>query len=197
MEKPSKQTGVPAVSKTFTWVSTEKSAHEAWMVLTLKKPIAAALMHKLASLVDIRNCGIVVISQSTLAGSMGCCVRTVKRATKDLIDGKWIQKIHLGGLVYGYALNSEVAWIGHNANKYETASFTATVVVPRNAIPQTSGLRKLPYIFPPDEIALPVETGGESGSQMQISGMEPSVELQKTGEPSDFTQVQLDFEPPY
>lgn len=176
-------------NKNLVFVQTERQAHEAWFSLTLTKPLAAAILHKLVALLDDKNGGIVVISNNTLASMIGCHERTIRRATHDLEEGQWLQKIKLSKTVQGYAINSAVGWCGFVSDKANLAAFTATVIVPQEDIPAPVQLRRIPVLYPPGEVATPRETGGESGSQMLIPGTEPSVNLKPAAK--DFTQVAL------
>jgi hypothetical protein len=97
--------------------------------------------------------------------------------------------VQLSKTVGGYAVNASVAWAGFTSNKTDMAVFHAAVVVPQSDIPAAIKLRRLPVLYPPDEVAIPRETGGESGSQLQIPGTETSIKLKR--EPKDFTQVAL------
>lgn len=188
METPK---GKAATNKNLVFVQTERKAHEAWGKLCVKKPMAAGVLHCLVALVDDKNGGVVVISNETLSLVMGCHERTIRRATAELERDKWIQKVRLSKTVYGYAVNASVGWSGFVADKAEMAVFHATVIVPQIDMPKAVELRRIPVLYPPGEVALPVETGGESGSQMQISGMEPSIEVKPA---KDFTQERLPLE---
>ena len=178
-----------ATNKNLVFVQTERQAHEAWCNLTLTKPLAAAILHKLVALLDDKNGGIVVISNNTLASMIGCHERTIRRATHDLEEGQWLQKVKLSKTVQGYAINSSVGWCGFVSDKTELAAFTATVIVPQSDIPAPVQLKRIPVLYPPGEVAIPRETGGESGSQLQIPGTETSIKLKR--EQKDFTQVAL------
>lgn len=177
METPK---GNTPVSRNTVFVQTENQAHEAWGKLTDTNPKAASLLHRLVALVDSQNAGVIVISNETLAQMTGWCVRTVQRATAALIKGHWVQRVQLSKTVQGYAVNASVGWAGFAANKHQMAAFHATVIVPQEAIPEPVRLRRLPVLYPPGEVALPIETGGEPGSQMQLSGMESSIEVKRT-----------------
>lgn len=184
-----KPKGNAPITRSTVFVQTENQAHEAWSLLTDTNPKAASLLHRLAALVDAHNAGVIVISNDTLAQMTGWCVRTVQRAVAALIKGQWIQRVQLSKTVGGYAVNASVAWAGFASNKAEMAVFHAAVVVPRSEVPAPAPLRRLPALYPPGEVALPVETGGESGSQTLIPGTEPSINLKR--EAQDFTQVAL------
>ena len=185
--------GKAPISRSTVFVQTENQAHEAWGLLTDEKPKAASLLHRLVALVDSQNAGVIVISNDTLAQMTGWCTRTVQRATADLVKGNWIQRIQLSKTVQGYAVNACVGWAGFVANKNEMAAFNATIIIPKKDMPEPVKLRRIPILYPPGEIALPVETGGEPGSQLQISGLESSMEIM--AEPKDFEQVPLPLPP--
>lgn len=170
--------GQPPVPAGHTWVQTERKAHEAWGELAMKNPRAAAMLHQLVALMG--QGGVVVVSMNDLAEIMGCTARTLYRASADLVEGNWIQRIKVSGSVYGFAINSEVAWAGFRGAKYDGAVFSANVVAPRAELETApKKLRRVPLLFPPEEKALPVETGGESGSQTYLAGLEPSIEGHK------------------
>lgn len=180
-----------AVTNDTVWVQTERAAHEAWGKLCVQDNKASAMLHYLCALVDKYNSGVIVISTKNLAKIMGCSPRTVERASATLQDGNWVQRIHVSGTTYGYAINTAVAWVGLSAAKFDGAAFHAAIIVDReeSGIDKPVSLRRVPLLFPPGEKALPVETGGESGSQLQIPGTETSIRLKR--EQKDFTQVAL------
>ncbi len=193
--------GSPPVARSNTWVQTERRAHEAWSELCIKKPRAAAMLHRLVSLMQPHG-NVVVISMADLAKVMGCGERTAYRAADDLIEGRWVQRIKVSGSVYGFAVNSEVAWSGFRAAKYDGGVFTAAVVSPRSELDKPRvELRKVPILFPPGEKALPQETGGDPG-QTLLPGMEPSCEVRPDDIPQpnnpagDPRQMTIDDYPP-
>ena len=83
MASPPAKLGTPVHSGPKTWVQTERAAHEQWSLLTMSSPRAAAVMHRLVSIMGHQNA--VVISQKTLAKMMGCNERTIRRAIDDLV----------------------------------------------------------------------------------------------------------------
>lgn len=178
-----------ATNKSLTFIQTDRAAHEAWSQLTLSKPWAAAILHKLVALLDDKNGGVIVISNDTLAKMMGCHVRTVQRSTAELEAGKWLQKVKLSKTVQGFAINASVGWCGFVSDKAKLAAFHATVIVDQADIPAPVQLKRIPVLYPPGEVAVPRETGGESGSQTLIPGTEPSINLKPAAQ--DFTQVAL------
>ncbi len=193
--------GSPAISKNNTWVQTERRAHESWSDLCIKSPRAAAMLHRLVSLMQPHG-NVVVISMADLAEVMGCNVRTAYRAADDLIDGHWVQRIKVSGSVFGFVVNSEVAWSGFRAGRYDGAVFTASVVSSQAELDKPRvQLRKVPILFPPKEKALPQETGGDPG-QTLLPGMEPSCEIRPEDIPQpnnpdyDPRQMTIDDYPP-
>jgi hypothetical protein len=173
-----KQLGAPLAGGPRTWVQTERAAHEAWSALTTRSPRAAALMHRLVSLMQNQNA--VVVSQKTLAKLNRCSVETIKRAVRELHNERWIDVVRLNepGTVAAYVVNSAVAW-GQERNLIGVLSvFHATVVADAEDQPEgtlgRTDLRRVPVIYPPEE-ALPIGDG-EPGTQIALPGMEPVIE---------------------
>lgn len=112
-----RQLGTPVASGPRTWVQTERAAHEAWGRLTMKSPRAAALMHRLVSMMGHQNA--VVVSQKTLAKLVGCSLDTIKRAVRELESERWIDA---GSTLFGSTgrapsppTSSTPQWRGENA----------------------------------------------------------------------------------
>ena len=159
-------------------MQTERAAHEAWSKLTMQSPRAAALMHRLVSLMGHQNA--VVVPQRTLAKMLGCTERTIRNALDDLKRGNWVQVVQIGasGTVNAYVVNSAVAWGEKREQIGQLSVFHATVIAdaadqPAGVLDRTD-LRRVPVIYPPEE-ALPVGNG-EPGAQIPLPGMEPVVE---------------------
>jgi DNA-binding transcriptional MocR family regulator len=158
-------------------VQTERAAHEAWGRLTMKSPRAAALMHRLVSMMGHQNA--VVVSQKTLAKLVGCSLDTIKRAVRELESERWIDVVRINGpgTVAAYVVNSAVAW-GERRDLIGVLSvFHATVIAdaedqPEGAL-ERKDLRRVPIIVPPEEALLAGE--GEPGAQIALPGMEPVV----------------------
>jgi hypothetical protein len=159
------------------WVQTERKAHEAWANLTLSKPRAAALLHKLVAQMENQNA--VVIPQKLLAKLMGCSIDTVQRAIRDLVDGKWIQVVKLNGTgtVSAYVVNDRVAW-GQPRDQLQFSAFSASVVADfddqdERTLEQNE-LRRIPVLYP-GEHQIPDGPGEEPPSQSCIPGTEPDL----------------------
>lgn len=144
-----REIGTPVRNKRSLWVQTDRENHEAWALLALRKPRAAALLHVLVAHMGSRN--VVVISQKLLATMLECSTDTVQRAVRDLVAGSWIQVVSIngGGTVCGYVVNNRVAW-GEDRDRISKAIFQAQVVVDRQdqSDDALSGadLRKIPQI---------------------------------------------------
>ena len=170
--------GTPLGYGPKTWVQTERKAHEAWSELTLKSPRAAAVMHRLVSMMGHQNA--VVINQKTLAKQMKCSLDTVKRGIRDLEEGLWIQVVQLNGpgTVSAYVINAAIAWGESRDQMSRLAVFYAAVVADSDhqspELLNSQKLRTLPIIYPPEE-ALP-HGEGEPGAQMSLPGFEPVIE---------------------
>lgn len=171
-----RQLGSPVGSGPGHWVQTDRKAHEAWSKLTMRSPRAAAVMHRLVAMMGHQNA--VVISMKTLAKSMLCNERTVRRAIDDLVDDRWIQRVQLGqrGTCNAFVVNAAVAWGEKREHIGRLAVFHASVVADEGdqvgEIAQTQ-LRKLPVIYPPEQ-AMP-DGDGEPGGQPALPGFEPVI----------------------
>jgi len=161
------------------WVQTDRATHEAWALLAVKSPRAAAVLHLLASRVGEHNA--VVVSQSYLAKTLGCNRRTIIRAIDDLITGRWIEARQIGdrGTVNAYVVNDRVAWF-QSRDGLRYSLFSATVIVSeeeqpdRQKIGSQEPLQRLPRQFK-DEKQLPTGDGLPPPSQAFLTGMEPDL----------------------
>ena len=161
------------------WVQTERAAHEAWAALLRQNPRAAEMLHLLVARIGDHNA--VVISQKTLAELMGRSTRTIRRATKDLVEGRWIEVRQIGetGTVNAYVINDRVAWAtGRDGLRYSL--FSAAVVLSASEQPDEDDLgaqeplRELPSLFP-GERQLPTGDGLPPPSEPDLPGMEPDL----------------------
>lgn len=158
-----------------TWVQTERAAHEAWGLLTIKSPRAAALLHQLVANMGSQNA--IVASQATLAKMLGCDPRTIRRAIEDLVADNWIQCVSMGGAgtVNAYVVNDQVAWGQPRAQMPRVSTFSARVIADIDDQSEhtltRSGLRRIPVLYP-NELQLPTGPGQEPPSQPAIPGME-------------------------
>lgn len=168
--------GAPAKNKPGQWVQTERKAHEDWAALSMKKPVAGALLHKLVATMGHQNA--VVIPQKVLAAMLGVSDRTIQRAVKDLAEGRWIQVVRLGkGKEAAYVVNDRVAW-GQPRDQLRLSAFSATVVADYDdqdsAALDNADLRRIPTLYP-GERQLPTGPGSEPPSQPSIEGLEPDL----------------------
>lgn len=177
-EIDSENMGRKAVSKTTSWVQTEKQVHVEWGKLTMKHPAAAAIVHTLLSMLD-KDAQAIVISQPTLAKVLGCHINTVKRSILHLKKNKWIQVVKVGstGTSNAYVLNSAVAWVkGREDMRF--GCFRARVIADADEQDKetlaVTDLRKVPVAYPPEKV-LPVGDI-DHGEQGQLPGFEPFVE---------------------
>ena len=164
--------------KKQTFVQTERAAHLAWGKLSAHKPMAACCLHQLIALMDRQNT--VCIAHKTLAKMLNIHIRSVNRGVKYLEENGWIQRIQMGSTasVNAYSINSRVAWADKRDNK-KFSRFHAVIIADiddQNEVAlSTEELKKVPLIYPPDEIPLP--TGewpeGETGF---LEGTEPTAE---------------------
>ncbi len=174
LDKAGSRVHKPARAPGNSWVQTERATHEAWARLSVKKPLAAAVMHTLVARMGATNA--VVISQKTLAKLIGVTDRSVRSAVALLEEERWLQVVQLNGpgTVSAYVVNSVVAWSQSRENLH-TAAFTAAVVA--DAEDQKSGishrdLRQIPMLYP-HERQLPAGAGEDPPSQPGLDGVEP------------------------
>lgn len=161
------------------WVQTEREAHEAWAALLRTNPRAAEMLHLLVARIGDHNA--VVISQKTLGALMGRSTRTIRRAVKDLVEGRWIEIRQLGetGTVNAYVINDRVAWARHR-DGLRYSLFSAAVVLSEAEQPDKAeigaqeALRELPSLFP-HERQLPTGDGLPPPSEPDFPGMEPEL----------------------
>ena len=104
-----------------TWVQTDRNAHESWARLSIRNPIAGAVLHTLVARMGNQNA--VVVSQKTLASLIGVSDRSVRSALQVLSAEHWLQIVRLNGpgTVCAYVVNSAVAW-GESRDKLHLAS---------------------------------------------------------------------------
>lgn len=184
-KSPGTDIGVQSSLGPTKWVQTERKAHEEWALLSLRKPIAGALLHKLVAAMGQQNA--VVISQKTLAKLLGVHDRSISRAVVDLEAGQWIQVVKLGkGKEACYVVNDRVAW-GQPRDQLRLSAFSATVVADysdqaASTLEQTA-LRRIPTIYS-GERQLPSGDGMGPPSQPSLGGLEPDLPFidRETGE---------------
>jgi DNA-binding transcriptional regulator YhcF (GntR family) len=173
-----KKIGMPLDVSRSTWVQTERSAHEAWSMLTRTNPMASALMHELVASMGSQNA--VVISQKTMSKMMECHVKTIQRALEHLVADKWIQVVSMGGAgtINAYVVNDQVAWGERRGNMPTTSTFSARVIADIDDQSKEtlalSNLRRIPTLYP-GEMQLPSGPGDKPPSQPSIPDMEPDL----------------------
>ena len=162
-----------------TWVQTERAAHEAWVHLMTKAPMAARLAHVLVAHMDGTS-NALVASQSTLGGLMGGVHRnTVRRAIDTLEKERWIEVVQLGGKggALAYVVNSRIAW-GRSRSDMQYARFSANVIasVSEQTLPVEGreSLRQVPVLMAGEQ-QMPTGPGAEPPSQPSMEGMEPDL----------------------
>lgn len=171
----SSKLGKPATNTRRTFVMTERKAHEAWAMLTLKKPRAATLLHHLVARMGDKNA--LVVSQKTLGKLMGVTERTVRRAVADLVAEKWIAVVRLNGpgTVSAYVVNDQVAWGQPRGSMHKISTFSAQVIADADDQPEGAlthdDLRQIPTLFPGDE-QLPSGSSAEPPTQPALDGFE-------------------------
>ena len=176
--------------KTSHWVQTERAAHEAWIKLIDRSPLAAKVMHLLANRVGDHNA--VVISQGNIAKLLGAHRRSIVRAIALLEADRWIEVRQIGerATVNAYVLNDRVIWHGAR-DRLRYSLFSATVVVSEDEQPDWSELgeqeplRQLPKI---GEQQLPTGDGLPPPSQPSLTGMESDLPAAGQADIEDFAE---------
>lgn len=172
--KSRKSLGVPVDAAPRTWVQTDRAAHEAWSLLALRKPRAAALLHRLVAIMGPQNA--VVVSQKTLAKMLGCTERTIRNALVDLLRERWVQVVQIGtaGTVNAYVVNAAVAW-GEKRDNLHLAVFSAQIVADAEDQPPETlgrkGLRRIPVLYPGEQ-QLPAGDGEPPPFEPALPGFE-------------------------
>lgn len=168
---------------TRTWVQTELAAHEAWMGLIKKAPMAARLMHFLVARMNA-NTNAVVASQATLGELLGepdkpVHRNSIRRAIATLEEDRWVEVVQIGGKggALAYIVNDRVAW-GQERAKLKHSRFSAEVIASSSEQTQPikgrAPLRQIPSIAGSDG-QLPAGEGIEPPSQPSLEGMEPDL----------------------
>lgn len=174
--------GVRSGNGSNKWVQTERKAHEEWARLTVKKPIASAVLHKLVQAMGHQNA--VVISQGVLAQMLGVHERSVRRAIGDLAEGHWIQVVRVGkGREAAYVVNDRVAW-GQPRDQLRLSVFSAAIVASaddQDCADDTTPLRRIPTLYP-GERQLPTGPGEDPPSQPHLDGLEPDLPAIRLGD---------------
>lgn len=192
----------PAVEqRRTTWVQTERAAHEAWVELMKKAPMAARLAHVLVAHMDGAS-NALVASQTTLGELMGGVHRnTVRRAIDVLEAERWIEVVQLGGKggALAYVVNSRVAW-GRSRADMRYAKFSASVLASGaeqlSALDDRPPLRQVPVLMAGEQ-QLPSGPGAAPPSQPSIGGMEPDLpSLQRDPNTVDWVDGKPDSERP-
>lgn len=106
------------------WLQVEKKTLRAITQLTVKHPVAAGMLHLLASKMSRTNA--VVLSHKAIAEELGVVERSVKRALVILREGNWVEVLKVG-TTNAYRINSRVYWQGERGKRF--ASFYAAVSV--------------------------------------------------------------------
>ena len=167
----------PQQRKTGTWVQTERKSHQAWANLILRKPMAAAVLHRLVAEMGEENA--VIISQALLAKMVGKSVETIKRALRDLDRERWIQIIRIGkGKECAYIVNDRVAWQDKRDN-LRFSRFSATIIADYedqnfDFDQETGELKQIPTLYP-GEIQFPAGEGEFPPSQPSLDGLDPDL----------------------
>jgi hypothetical protein len=182
---------LPAKESRGDWIQTERAAHEAWAALITKSPLAAKILHILASRVGDHNA--VVLSQGTLAQLTKASRRGVQKALEVLELDRWLELRQIGdrGTVNAYVLNDRVMWSGPREG-IRYSLFSATVIVSDQEQPDPEDLghqgvlRTLPKMYP-GERQLPTGPGLDPPSEPALPGMEPDL-------PSRSRSAQIDIE---
>lgn len=180
----------PGQSSRVTWVQTERATHEAWGMLTVSSPRAAALAHFLVA--NMEQSGAVVASYATLSKMSGMSVSTIRRAVDDLKAGRWVEVVQIGGKggANAFVVNSRVAW-SQSRDKMHLAAFSARVIADRDEqlFIDDTPLRRIPTLMP-GERQLPAGPGEDPPSQPSIEGLEPDLPALQAGDAHDRAELE-------
>jgi hypothetical protein len=137
---------------------------------------AARLIVSLIRLMEPHGSGVVVISRTGMAEMMGVSLPTIQRALKTLTEGRWVQRIKIGG-AYALAINRSVAWVGPRGAMAH-ATFGATVIAARSEQDSwalsAEPLKRLPLVHP-GETPLAIGQEPEPPYQPSLDGVDPAV----------------------
>ena len=181
--------GHPHPTRWSAFVQTEREAHEAWVHLIRKKPRAAMVMHKLVANMGSQNA--VVVSQRTLAKMLEIHERTVRRAIRDLEEGRWIQVVKIGaGREAAYVINDRVAWAQRRGSRLHVSLFSAQIIADADdqtekTLESQAPLRRIPVLYP-GERQVPHGPGEDPPSQAILEGMEPDLPTRDLPEEQSF-----------
>jgi len=118
------------VSTDWNWLQLERAALGAIAELAQNEPAAMRVMFTLMRHLEPHTGGVVVASRQTLCELTGYSMPTMRRAIAHLTNHQWVQRIKIGS-AYGFAVNTEIAWIGPR-EKLQHAAFAATVIASRS-----------------------------------------------------------------
>lgn len=162
----------------MTFAMIEKQALLDMDKLIAKEATAARVLNHLIRLTEPGSGGVVIISRATLGKMLGVSDPTVGRAIRVLVEGKWIQRMRVGG-AYALAVNRSVAWTGPRGDM-EHAVFQAVVVASRDEQSQDAldspALRTIPTMSPGDHVLAIGDA--EPPAQELIPGTEPVLTVQ-------------------
>jgi hypothetical protein len=134
------------------WLQVEKKTLRSITELSIKYPVAAGMLHLLASKMNRTNA--VVMSKRAIAEELGVVERSVERAVNVLRDGRWLQIVKVGSQ-NAYIINSRVYWQGERgrrfANFYAAVSVTETEQDP-GTVDDATPLHQIPVAGPEERI---------------------------------------------
>jgi hypothetical protein len=134
------------------WLQVEKKTLRSITQLSIKYPVAAGMLHLLASKMNRTNA--VVMSKRAIAEELGVVERSVERAVTVLREGLWVQVVKVG-TQNAYVINSRVYWQGERGKRF--ANFYAAVSVTeteqdKGAVDDQTQLHQIPVAGPDERI---------------------------------------------
>lgn len=134
------------------WLQVEKKTLRSITELSVKYPVAAGMLHLLASKMNRTNA--VVMSKKAIAEELGVVERSVERAVTVLREGRWVQIVKVG-TQNAYIINSRVYWQGERGKRF--ANFYAAVSVTeseqeKGAVDDSTPLHQIPVAAPDERI---------------------------------------------
>jgi Fe2+ or Zn2+ uptake regulation protein len=112
---------------TYGWLQLEKKAAKELQSLAIRSPAAMGTLLYMVNHMGRSNA--LVVSQKTMAESLGISLKSVGNSVKLLTEHHFIEAIKVGNMTV-YKVNSRVAWQGHRGARF--AHFGAEVVAMEN-----------------------------------------------------------------
>lgn len=158
-----------------TFAMVEKQALFELDTLMKKDVNAARILIAIVRYLEPGSDGVVVVSNKGLQQMLGMSESTVARALRQLISGKWVQRMKVGG-AHALAVNKAVAWVGPRGDM-DRAVFSATVIAVRSEQDEkalkTTTLKQVPMTQDGEQV-IPIGDEPDPPAQGLLEGVEPA-----------------------